>query len=318
MIVVPMSRKAIDVQLPDPTPVLTAQPDNKQIVLEIGPNNSFSINKEVVTKANLGARLHQIYDARPEKIIFIKGDDGVKYQDVILAMDAARGAGVKVIGVPPKVASVAVHALVFVLILWGPRARVAEHTRSVSPPPSPRQGPSGGGGERLRYVGMAAPPPPPVAIRRAAPPRAIAPPPPPANRALAPEISSAVPTGASDTAGETAAAGTGTGAAEGTGAGAGAGTAGAGGAPALNKRGARIASNLLIGVDAPARLRPFALKVLFEVDARGVGRILSVTSTRDDAYNRTLLGELAEIRFHPAELPDGTAVADTVALEWDF
>jgi biopolymer transport protein TolR len=102
MIVVPMSRKAIDVQLPDPTPVMTATPDNQQIVLEIAPNNAFTINKEVVTRDNLGSRLHQIYDARPDKIIFVKGDSAVKYQDVIWAMDVARGAGVKVIGVPPK------------------------------------------------------------------------------------------------------------------------------------------------------------------------------------------------------------------------
>ena len=35
-------------------------------------------------------------------IIFIKGDPKAKYNDVIEAMDIARGAGVKVIGVPPK------------------------------------------------------------------------------------------------------------------------------------------------------------------------------------------------------------------------
>jgi biopolymer transport protein ExbD len=32
----------------------------------------------------------------------VKGDPKVKYGDVIEAMDVARGAGVKVIGVPPK------------------------------------------------------------------------------------------------------------------------------------------------------------------------------------------------------------------------
>ena len=52
--------------------------------------------------ANLPARLKQIYDPRPDKIIFIKGDPKVTYQDVIQAMDAARGAGVKVIGFTPK------------------------------------------------------------------------------------------------------------------------------------------------------------------------------------------------------------------------
>jgi biopolymer transport protein TolR len=103
MMIVPSARKAVDVQVPDPTPsVAPASAQSNQIVLEVTPNGGFSINKEAVTKDRLPARLHEIYDARPEKIIFVKGDPKVKYQDVIFAMDVSRGAGVKVIGVPPK------------------------------------------------------------------------------------------------------------------------------------------------------------------------------------------------------------------------
>lgn len=102
MVIVPAQRKAVDVQLPDPAPsVAPANSVSTQIVLEVQPSG-FSINKEPVTRERLAARLKEIYDPRPEKIIFIKGDPAVKYQDVIFAMDLARGAGVKVIGVPPK------------------------------------------------------------------------------------------------------------------------------------------------------------------------------------------------------------------------
>ena len=98
-----MARKAIDVQLPDPNPPQTVTtPNNDQIVLQVLPNNAFKVNSEDVTAANLANRLKEIYDGRPNKIIFIKGDTAVTYQDVIHAMDVARGAGVKVIGVPPK------------------------------------------------------------------------------------------------------------------------------------------------------------------------------------------------------------------------
>jgi biopolymer transport protein ExbD len=103
MAALPSMRRAIDIQLPDPNP--TVQPNNttsNQIVLEVLPGGVFSINTEKVDRANLGPRLKQIYDPRPEKIIFVKGHPDVKYQDVIDAMDVARGAGVKVIGVPPK------------------------------------------------------------------------------------------------------------------------------------------------------------------------------------------------------------------------
>ena len=105
MLIIPMSRKALDVQLPDPTPQdKNAKPNPDQIVLEVLPGGTFAINKEPHTKADLYKRLKELYDPRPDKIIFVKGDPSVIYQDVIFAMDQARGAGVKVIGVPPKAA----------------------------------------------------------------------------------------------------------------------------------------------------------------------------------------------------------------------
>lgn len=102
MLVVPMSRKALDLQLPDPTPSESQGPPPSQIVLEVMPGNRFAINKEPVTRDALPGRLKQIYDPRPDKIIFVKGDPKLKYDEVIWAMDVARGSGVRVIGVPPK------------------------------------------------------------------------------------------------------------------------------------------------------------------------------------------------------------------------
>ena len=103
MIMQPMMRRAIDLQLPDPQPA-QAPPgaQTSQIVLEVGLNGHYAINTEVVPRERLAARLREIYDPRPDKIIFVKGDPRVQYQAVIEAMDIARGAGVRVIGVPPK------------------------------------------------------------------------------------------------------------------------------------------------------------------------------------------------------------------------
>jgi biopolymer transport protein ExbD len=103
MMVIPMSRKAIDLQLPDPTPDDTNQgPPPSQIVLEVLPGNVFKVNSQQIPKNELQKRLKEIYDPRPDKIIFVKGDPAVKYADVIAAMDIARGAGVKVIAATPK------------------------------------------------------------------------------------------------------------------------------------------------------------------------------------------------------------------------
>ena len=106
MMIIPLSRKAIDVQLPDPTPTKD-KPNTKpdQIVLEVLPGPTYAINTKAVDKAGLFQRLKEIYDPRPEKILFFKGDPEVTYQDVIFAMDQARGAGVKVIAAVPKPAA---------------------------------------------------------------------------------------------------------------------------------------------------------------------------------------------------------------------
>ena len=103
MAALPSMRKAIDLQLPDPTPsTAQANPQSNQIVLEIGTNGYYALNKHVAPKAQLADSIRAIYTGRPEKIIFVKGDPKVKYDDVIWAMDVARGSGVKVIGIPPK------------------------------------------------------------------------------------------------------------------------------------------------------------------------------------------------------------------------
>ena len=103
MMIIPMGRKAIDVQIPDPTPQkLPPNVVNNQIVLEVLPGPTYLVNKKQVPKEGLYTYLKETYAPRPEKIMFVKGDVAAKYQDVIFGMDVARGAGVKVLGAVPK------------------------------------------------------------------------------------------------------------------------------------------------------------------------------------------------------------------------
>jgi biopolymer transport protein TolR len=104
MAAIPSMRKAIDLQQPDPNPTQVSNPQqSNQIVLEIFPGEQYSINTRKISGAtNLGRELKSIYDPRPEKIMFVKGDPKIKYSEAIKAMDIARGSGVKVIGVTPK------------------------------------------------------------------------------------------------------------------------------------------------------------------------------------------------------------------------
>lgn len=106
MITQPMLRKVLDIQVP----VEEQQKNEKpvpQIVLSIHADGSMDINTQPVTKPELMARLHSIFDVRPDKLIFIRADNSRKYQEVIELMDVGRGAGVKVFGLAPGNAVVA-------------------------------------------------------------------------------------------------------------------------------------------------------------------------------------------------------------------
>jgi len=103
MAALPALRKSVDVQLPDPNPqVQPANAKSDQIVLEVNPGGKYFINSQEVDSVNLGTKIKAIYDGRPDKIIFVKGNPQSKYGDIIYAMDVARGSGVLIIGVPPK------------------------------------------------------------------------------------------------------------------------------------------------------------------------------------------------------------------------
>ena len=94
----PLLQKTMDVQLPKEEPNAPATPPTDQIILQIEPGGVYKINTLQVPKQQLAAKLKDIYKDRPQKIMFVKAADDVVYQDVIDAMDMARGAGVKVIG----------------------------------------------------------------------------------------------------------------------------------------------------------------------------------------------------------------------------
>jgi biopolymer transport protein TolR len=93
-------QRIMTAQIPDPSarPTDTAVP----IVLEVKPNSMYAINTEPVSARDLERRLQSIYAGRPTRTIVVRGMSGVRYQDVITAMDIARGAGVSVVALATR------------------------------------------------------------------------------------------------------------------------------------------------------------------------------------------------------------------------
>ena len=101
MIIQPLNRQTIPIQVPPPQTAAPSTAPSTQIVLEIRDDGTYAINGQLVPKDQLDAQIHSIYDARPVKLLFVKPGLNRIYQDVIEAMDVARGAGVLVIGFTP-------------------------------------------------------------------------------------------------------------------------------------------------------------------------------------------------------------------------
>lgn len=92
-------RKAIPASLPEPASAPIN--DATQIVLELRGDGSYAINEQPIPTDALEATIRGIYADRPAKLLFIRGSSERTYQEVIDAMDVARGAGVQLIGILP-------------------------------------------------------------------------------------------------------------------------------------------------------------------------------------------------------------------------
>jgi biopolymer transport protein ExbD len=104
MMTIVQTRKAVDVQVPSSETAEQEQSseESDQIVLELKEDGTYEINAAPYRKSELDAAFHEIYDNRPAKLMFVKTARNRSFQDVIEAMDIARGAGVQVIGFTPK------------------------------------------------------------------------------------------------------------------------------------------------------------------------------------------------------------------------
>lgn len=96
-------QKGLSVQVP-PIREETAEAQSQldQIVLEIQPDSRFLLNQQAIPAAQLTARLRTVFAERPRKVIFVKGAERITYGEVVYAIDAARAAGVEVVGLVPR------------------------------------------------------------------------------------------------------------------------------------------------------------------------------------------------------------------------
>lgn len=99
MAALPLTQKGMDVNLPLETRSASQAVDTNQIVLEYAADRSISVNKQVIDLQALQDFLRTTFESRKEKTMFIVGDPGLRYGEVIAVIDAAKGAGVDKVGI---------------------------------------------------------------------------------------------------------------------------------------------------------------------------------------------------------------------------
>ncbi len=102
LVIQPELQKGLDLQVPPPPegPPPTQTPD--RIVLSVEKGSLYSLNGEAIPVGSLSDRLREVYADRPRKVLFVKGAEGLRYSEVIRAVDIALGAGVVVVGLVPR------------------------------------------------------------------------------------------------------------------------------------------------------------------------------------------------------------------------
>jgi biopolymer transport protein TolR len=100
MAALPLSQRGLDAHLPSETTAQTASPVIiDDIMVEYFADKRIEINKQPVTLAELEERLRDIYRERVNKTLYIAGDGGLRYGEIVAVIDASKGAGVNRVGI---------------------------------------------------------------------------------------------------------------------------------------------------------------------------------------------------------------------------
>ncbi|HSM84494.1 MAG TPA: biopolymer transporter ExbD [Candidatus Limnocylindrales bacterium] len=97
MVITPLTPKGLEALVPQPPPPnVKPQETDRTVVVQVLQGDSsgkpkLKINQEDVSMDDLGTRLTDIFKTRAERIMFVKGDPDVEFQNVAQVIDIARG-----------------------------------------------------------------------------------------------------------------------------------------------------------------------------------------------------------------------------------
>lgn len=104
MVITPLTPKGLDALVPQPPKdkaKADVAPDSRTIVVQViktGDRPALKINQDDVTWETLKGRLTDIFKERAERVMFVKADESLPFQDVAQVIDIAHDANVDKVG----------------------------------------------------------------------------------------------------------------------------------------------------------------------------------------------------------------------------
>jgi biopolymer transport protein ExbD len=97
MVITPLTPHGLEALVPQPPPKDKPPPETERtVVVQVleapgGGKPKLKINQDDVSWDNLGGRLTDIFKQRAERVMFVKGDPDVEFQNVAQVIDIAKG-----------------------------------------------------------------------------------------------------------------------------------------------------------------------------------------------------------------------------------
>jgi biopolymer transport protein ExbD len=97
MVITPLTPHGLEALVPQPPPKDKPPPETERtVVVQVleapgGGKPKLKINQDDVSWDNLNSRLTDIFKTRAERVMFVKGDPDVEFQNVAQVIDIAKG-----------------------------------------------------------------------------------------------------------------------------------------------------------------------------------------------------------------------------------
>ena len=99
MVITPITQTGLHTLIPQPTP--PNQPPSAQdenLIVSVFTDGTVSVNRETVAWDRLQSRLAGILRTSGNRPVFVRGERGIDFEPVAIAIDLAKGAGAERIG----------------------------------------------------------------------------------------------------------------------------------------------------------------------------------------------------------------------------